>query len=229
MKLPETLIHLLSDVLDAASDYYEAEQALSQAQHEGIWAQEAATAKRKAAILAVAIDGLSDRASRELGIRIERVRSSVSALCILPGTQTVRPSAFERVNSVANAYKHFVLSKQSHVISSYDDVLVVASGYGSDGYGVGKFGGVEVLVREKSGERWKFLGDVPAVINGWIHFLQGKGVALPSDPIEVCGLRVHPQSVADRGADNVTDDVTIRPQSTVTEPHRSNGGNSEVP
>ena len=71
-------------------------------------------------------------------------------------------------------------------------MLVVELGYGLDGYGVGKFGGVEVLVRDKTGTSWKFLGDAPTVVGAWFRFLSVNGGVLPSGPIQVCGLQVYP-------------------------------------
>jgi hypothetical protein len=142
--------------------------------------------------LAVAIDGLSDRASIESGIAIDKIRTSVSALCFWPGGTIVREEAFERVHSVANAYKHSKLNKPSHVIKSFDDVLAVGLGYGLDGYGVGKFSGVEVLVHDKSGKSWKFLGDVPTVLGAWFRFLRDSGATIPDGPYHVCGMQVHP-------------------------------------
>jgi hypothetical protein len=63
-------------------------------------------------------------------------------------------------------------------------------GFGRDGYGIGKFGGVEVLVTERDGAVRKFLGDIPWTIAGWFRFLAGHGTALPPDGYRVCGLSV---------------------------------------
>jgi hypothetical protein len=59
-------------------------------------------------------------------------------------------------------------------------------------YGVGKFGGVEVIVQETSGTSWKFLGEVPATIRGWFAFLVANGATLPHGTYTVCGLQVYP-------------------------------------
>jgi len=56
----------------------------------------------------------------------------------LPNSMTPRVGALERVRGVANAYKHQNLNDPKLPISSDADVLVVGSGYGVDGYGVGK-------------------------------------------------------------------------------------------
>jgi hypothetical protein len=188
----DTLNHLTSNVLAAAAEYQAAEDALSRAHGAGTWAEEATTAKRKAAELAVAIDGLSDRACLEGISAIDKIRTDVSALCFWPGSSSLRQGAFERMHGVANAYKHSKLSKPTHVINSFEDVLAVGLGYGLDGYGVGKHGGVEVLVRDKSGVMWKFLGDAPVVVSAWFRFLGNSGAAMPSGPYYVCGLQVHP-------------------------------------
>jgi hypothetical protein len=190
--LADTLNHLMSNVLAAALEYHAAEGALSRAHETGHWDEEAVTAKRKAAELAVAIDGLADRASLESKIAIDKIRVDVSALCFWPGSNSVRQEAFERVHGVANAYKHSKLYKPTHVIDSFEDVLTVGLGYGLDGYGVGKFSGVEVLVRDKSGRSWKFLGDVPIVVSAWFRYLGNAGTALPGDTFHVCGIKVHP-------------------------------------
>jgi hypothetical protein len=190
--LADTLNHLTNNVLAAAWEYQAAENALSQAHRTGSWEEEATTAKRKAAELAVAIDGLSDRASLESNSAIEKIRESVSALCFWPGSSTIRQEAFERVHGVANAYKHAKLSKATHVIHSFEDVLVVGLGFGLDGYGVGKYSGVEVLVRDKSGKSWKFLGDAPTVVSAWFRYLRNSGATVPGGTYYVYGIQVHP-------------------------------------
>jgi hypothetical protein len=187
-----TLNHLLGNVLGAAKEYENAEEVLSRSQASGTWDREGNIAKRKAAELAIAIDGLADRAARESQTEIGVIRTSVSALCILPGSQELRLQSFERVRGIANAYKHNILDDRRHVIDSFDCVLAVGLGYGLDGYGVGKCGGVEVIITDKSGESWKFLGDAPAVVSAWFHFLQNNGVMIPTVPIIVCGVQVYP-------------------------------------
>lgn len=93
---------------------------------------------------------------------------------------------------MATVYKHKIASDPTLSVDSDDDVLVVGLGYGLDGYGVGKFGGVEVLVRERSGEMHKFLGDVPVAIYAWFQLLRLRGAELPSQTYSVCGKQVHP-------------------------------------
>ncbi len=95
--LADTLNHLMTNVLPAAAEYQAAEDALSQAHQNGNWDAEAITAKRKAAELAVAVDGLSDRACLEGIGAIDKIRAGVSALCLWPGSNIVRQEAFERV------------------------------------------------------------------------------------------------------------------------------------
>jgi hypothetical protein len=51
------------------------------------------------------------------------------------------------------------------------DVLVVGLGWGLDGWGVGKYGGVEVLVREHDGTKYKMLRDAPVSIAAWFKLL----------------------------------------------------------
>ena len=79
---------------------------------------------------------------------------------------------FERVCAVANAYKHAVDCAANIQSLLNRDILATGAGYGIDGYGVGKFGGVEVLVTERDGTVRKFLGDVPWAIAGWFQFLR---------------------------------------------------------
>jgi hypothetical protein len=38
----------------------------------------------------------------------------------------------------------------------------VGLGYGMEAYGVGKYGGPEVIVRDKKGAQWTVLGDAPS-------------------------------------------------------------------
>jgi hypothetical protein len=81
-------------------------------------------------------------------------------------------------------------------IASESNILATGAGYGIDGYGVGKFGGVEVLVTERDGTVRKFLGDVPWAIAGWFQFLAAQGAAVPPDEYRVCGLCVKPADTA---------------------------------
>jgi hypothetical protein len=48
------------------------------------------------------------------------------------------------------------------------------------------------LVREKSGQLWKFLGDAPVATAAWFGFLTAHGAALPAGPYRVCGVQVYP-------------------------------------
>jgi len=188
--LSNTLEHLLHYVLPAAAEYEAGEDSLSRAYTAGASTEEAKVAKRKAAELAVAIDGLTDRVILELKTSPEKVRGAVSKLCVFPGTETLRAEAFERVHSVANVYKHSVLTNKIHVINSFEDVLVVGLGFGLDAFGVGKYGGVEVLVKDKQGRLRKFLGDAPTVINAWFCFLRDSGAVLPQQTYIVCGVQI---------------------------------------
>jgi hypothetical protein len=184
--------HLLHNVLPAAVDYIAAEDMLSLAYKSSVltadWDTEARLAKRRAAELAIAIDGLPDRCKKDLGLTVVHIRASVATLCIFPGATSLRQGSLERVRGVANAYKHENLSDPTLPIMSEADILVVGLGYGLDGFGVGKCGGVEVLVREKSGLSWKFLGDAPTTIAAWFRFLRARGAVLPAGPYHFGGL-----------------------------------------
>jgi hypothetical protein len=137
----------------------------------------------------VAIDGLADRAAQALGSTPNKVRVRVAVVSAINGT--VREGCIDRVCSVANAYKHAILSDPKHPIRSDADVLVVGAGYGIDGYGLGKYGGIEVMVQQTDGQQRKFLADVPYAIAGWFAFLQQQGAPLPADTFTVCGLPVN--------------------------------------
>ncbi len=191
-RLFKTVDHLINNVIAAAKEYDTAETVLTDAwQRTSDLARceaEAREAKRRAAQIAIAIDGLADRASKELGISKNQVRRQVAALCEIHGTK--RDGCHDRVRAVANAYKHHDLHDKSLPILSNDDVLAAGLGYGLDGYGVGKFSGVEILVNEKNGERRKFLGDVPWAIAGWFRFLRNHGATFPASRYYACGLRV---------------------------------------
>jgi hypothetical protein len=69
-------------------------------------------------------------------------------------------------------------------------VFFFGAGYGVDGFGVGNFGGMETLMRDKSGHVWKFFGDVPCAIYGWVAFLREQGVSLPGLKHMVCNLEI---------------------------------------
>jgi hypothetical protein len=194
--LTKTIDHLVHDVMAAAEDYDRAERALTDAIARAngdlaICDPEVRQAKRRAAQVAIAIDGLADRAKVELGIgSIDRVREDVAALCEIGGVK--REGCLDRVRGVANAYKHQNLSDARLPILSDDDVLAAGLGYGLDGYGVGKPSGIEILVVQKNGERWKFLGDVPWALAGWFRYLRRHGAKFPLDRYMACGLQVGP-------------------------------------
>lgn len=193
--LQRAFSHLFDNVLPAAAEYLEAERELSAAyvavgNNLSACMDEAKKARRLAASVAIAIDGLADRTANELRVKADAVRAQIAPLCLLG--QSPRVGCIERVRAVADAYKHDALSNPKHPITSNDDVLVVAPGYGVDGYGVGKFGGVEVVVNQDNGDQRKFLGDVPAAVRGWLQFLSGKGVAVPGAELTVCNVRVWP-------------------------------------
>jgi hypothetical protein len=192
--LKATVDHLIANVIPAARDYDNAETTLSAAFaaancDPAKCQTECETAKRRAAEVAVAIDGLADRASRALGTTPNAIRAQVAPLCGINGA--VRQGCIDRVCAVANAYKHDVLDNPKHPIRSDADVLVVGAGYGVDVYGAGKFGGIEVMVHQTDGEQRKFLADMPYAIAGWFAFLRQQGVPLPSDRVTVCGLPVN--------------------------------------
>ena len=191
--LQRALDHLLKNVLPAADEYDSAEKALSAAFSAAGGDQvtcqtESNTAKRRAADVAVAIDGLADRAAAALGITPNAIRAQVSALCAIE--TNLREECIDRVCAVANAYKHDDLRDPKHPIRSDDDVLVVGAGYGIDGHGLGKFSGIEVMVHQTNGEQRKVLADVPYSIAGWIAFFKQHGTNLPSGEIYVCGMCV---------------------------------------
>ena len=106
--LKSALNHLLTNVLPAAQDYDRAENELSAAFAEKVdpthWATAGHHAKRCAAEVAVAIDGLADRAANDLGMTPDTVRNAVAPYCTIDSV--VRPGSIERVCAMANAYKH---------------------------------------------------------------------------------------------------------------------------
>ena len=189
----QTVDHLIAHVIPTARDYLEAEEALTAAfaerKAQSLCKAEADRAKRRAAEVAIAIDGLADRAARALNSTPNAIRAQVALRSQIGGV--VRDGCIDRVCAVANAYKHEKLSDPKHPIRSDADVLVVGAGYGIDGYGLGKFSGIEVMVHQTDGEQRKFLADVPYSIAGWFAFLKSNGAALPPDRVTVCGLVVN--------------------------------------
>jgi hypothetical protein len=195
--LLETVVdHLIGYVLPAAADYEAAEAALSQAfaidPTPGHWEAAARLAKRRAAELAIAIDGLTDRTFVETGLSKDEIRRRVTNRCLWPNSMSPRLESLNRVRGVANAYKHANLNDPTLPISSESDVLVVGLGFGLDGYGVGKYSGIEVIVHDKKGKSWKFLGDAPVALAAWFRFLSGEGAVFPSGPYQMCNLQLHP-------------------------------------
>ncbi len=193
---PQTLEHLVHNVLPAAADYDQAEHELAAAYNannaQAAWEDAARRAKRRAAEVAIAIDGLTDRLFEETGLAKTSIRTNVSSLCLWPGSQIPRLGAHDRVRGVANAYKHQNLRDPALPIASQNDVLAIGLGFGLDGWGVGKPGGVEVLVQEHNGVSYKFLGDVPTAIGAWFKLLAAQGATLPTGPFRVCGMQIHP-------------------------------------
>lgn len=189
--LARTTAHLIENVLPAARDYLAAEDELSAAHlHSQQMAQPnsdaAQRAKRRAAEVAIAIDGLADRAATALNLTPDEVRAQVATVCAIKDVP--RPGCIARVCAVANAYKHDGPLRAKHPIVSSDDILATGLGYGLDGYGVGKYSGVEVFVTQKDGTSWKMLGDVPWAIAGWLAFLTRHGARLPDRVYTVCNI-----------------------------------------
>lgn len=76
---------------------------------------------------------------------------------------------------MANAYKHAGPLRSKHPVASESNILAAGAGYGIDGSGIGKFGGVEVLVTERGGSVRKLLGDVPWAICRMVSISCGTG------------------------------------------------------
>ena len=187
---PQTTNHLSDFVMPAGLEYEQAESALTTAfavdSSPDHWKAAALTTKRKAAEFAIAIDGLSDRFSQERNFPLCKVRSDLINLC------TVRSGACERIWAVANAYKHSKLTDPRHPINSIGDVFVVGLGYGLHGWGVEKYSGVETLIQEKTGTKYKFLGDAPQVLRAWLLYLRHNGLAVSDTPMFCCNVQVFP-------------------------------------
>jgi hypothetical protein len=184
----KTAAHLLGNVLPAYGEYLQAEYALTAFFVDNFPASmtitsiEANAAKRRACDLAIALDGLTDRAAIELGKEKKVIRKEVAGYCYYDAPDgIVRTGAFDRVRAIANAYKHMDLSDPSLPIASEDEVLAVGTGYGTDGYGVGKYGGCPEVVIRVGQNTWKFMGDSPIVIAAWLRFLRYSGGPLADD------------------------------------------------
>lgn len=181
--MPRTALEqLIEVVLPAADEYFSAEEAASDAAG-------GAVALRKAIALCVPMTKLIEIASSEFHLEPAKVRSLVQAECHFPGGAD-RPGCIERIRAVAAAARHPELSDQSLPITSEDDVIFHGAGWGIDGFGVGKYGGLETLIREKGGQVFKFLGDVPCAVQGWSSFLSKQAVAMPGVVHKVCNLPI---------------------------------------
>lgn len=187
--LNTTTDFLFAYTLPAADDYMQAESALSNAyagtSNLANCASAAHLAIRRACEVAVAIDALTDRAAAETGMSAAAARAAVAIL-------SSREGALERVSGAANAYKHGSLTATRHPITSYGDILAVGTGYGVDGFGVGKMSGVEVILTLTNGTQRKFLGDVPLAIRAWLQFLDSQGATIPVASLIVCNVHVWP-------------------------------------
>jgi hypothetical protein len=191
--LDRTVAHFIDHAIPAAHDYWDAEIALSAAMDRGDpdeIERAKKTAVRMAANAAIAVDGLTDRALGELNQNKTQIRAAVTLLCNYPDGGS-RTGALARVRGVANAYKHANLNDATLPITTDNDILTVGLGYGLDGWGIGKMGGVEVIVQETDGTRYKFLGDVPTVLRGWADYLKANGATLPTVPINFGPNEIH--------------------------------------
>ena len=178
-----TLDHLTRMVLPASAEYFSIEESTANAEGD------TDAVLRKAYDTSIALDGLVDRASLEFSLSKREVIDAVDRESRFPGGAE-RPGCIERIRAVANAYKHAELSDKSLPLTSDQDVFFFGAGYGVDGFGVGKFGGMETLMRDKSGHVWKFLGDLPCAIYGWAAFLRDHGVSMPGTKHTVCNLEI---------------------------------------
>lgn len=189
--VPRTECHLLNNVLPAAREYEAAELALSEAyalsRNRALCRDEAQCAIRKAGELAIAIDGLTDRRAEEVSLSKKAIRSAVDLECGFADPPVLRP-CLDRIRAIANAYKHGQLNDPTLPIDNEDAIVAVGSGYGIDGYGVGKYGGPEVLINLRNGQTRKFLGDAPAAILGWVKYLRKQGANLAGHPTTLFGL-----------------------------------------
>ena len=185
--------HLFDNVLPAAGAYHDAEIALSHAFAQGPgtdrYRAQAQETKRRAAEAAIAIDGLADRAAKVMFATPNEIRRQVSALSAVDNH--LREGCVDRICALANVYKHDELSDPKHPFRSYDDVLVVGAGSGIDGYGLGKYSGVEVLINQEDGKKRKFLADVPYALAGWFSFLVLQGVAFQAEHFDICNVRIY--------------------------------------
>lgn len=132
---------------------------------------------------AVALDGLADRLAHERSLPSRAAAlAEVRPLCRF--VTTPRPEALDRNTGIAVAYKHYRVSDPKLPVSGLADILCVALGYGLDGFGVGKVSGPEVIVWDRSGTGWKYLGDAVAVLAGWSARLTAhdSGYRPPHDP-----------------------------------------------
>ncbi len=192
--MSSTLSHLLDVVLPCVAEYEEAELELNSVVEAGdavLRTEAEKKVKRRGAACAVAIDGLTDRAALEFGLSKTKVREAVGGLCTLPNdSNQLREKSLTRMEAIAVAHKHEIVSNPSLPLRSNADVLVCGAGWGIDTWGVGKYGGVELLAHTLDGGIHKVLGDVPAAVNGWAQFLKSRGVIMPGVQRIICGLRV---------------------------------------
>ncbi len=190
----KVLSHFIDNVLPAIADYEKAEDELTEAHRQSggdakKWEEAGKTAKRKAADVAVAIDGLPYRAAKEFGGTADTVRADVAVLCSVNGI--ARPGSIERICAVANAYKHDGPLRVKHPINSDEDILAAGAGWGVDAFGAGKFGGVEVLVTERDGDVKKVMTDFSYGAAGWLQYFKAHGLVV-EPRYKICGVEVTP-------------------------------------
>lgn len=168
-----TARHFGQEVLPRVTAYGRAENKLSDAARNHGFdkdAIESIEACSAAFDLAVALDGLADRLAHERDLPNRRAAlAEVRPLCRF--ATVPRPEALYRNTGIAVAYKHYSVSDPNLPVNGLEDILCAGLGYGLDGFGVGKIDGPEVIVWDRGGIGWKYLGDAAAVLAGWSMML----------------------------------------------------------
>lgn len=176
-----------SRVLPTAIDYEIAEIALSEAIEEGSEAvvhNARREVLRRGMQLASAIQNFVDYTLDAAGFSSKSVLiERLDQLTWFEPGGDLR-ACFWRLNAAANVEKHSG-RKSDRIIRDENDVLVVGAGFGVDGFGVGKFGGEELLLNSSDGKTYKFIGDAAAALLAGARYLTEAGYPpeLPSHPI----------------------------------------------
>jgi hypothetical protein len=167
--------HLERVVLPALRDYWAAEADLTSAALNRPGEVHAAReeAMRRARTAAIELHHLCDVALKATDpslpafANMEEVRAAVGAECLAMRTSRLTADV-PLLRDVAEAFKHHELDRKNARVTGADTVVACQTGYGTLGYGEGKYGGIDqVVVTDKAGGQRALSSVLQNVADAW--------------------------------------------------------------